>query len=739
MRARTIHILASSSVMLVVVFAAVTYLNLEPPPRSLMAEGGSVRYTDRFNSPLTVTYTSRWNTNDVLPLHKFPVLLRDSVIRAEDQNFFDHAGVDWRARVSAVYQNVLAGRAVRGASTITEQVVRLHHDRPRTLWTRWLEGWEAYRLEAHFDKSEILAFYLNQVPYGRQRRGVVQGARVYFNRDLAALNEREILTLATLIRAPSRWDPIDNPDGATAAVGRLAAQLRSSGSLSHAQYLHAVDTPMAASNDSALSFDASHFLRFIGETTTRGLSDRPHRTTLNGPLQNQVAGLLRQRLLTLKNRRVQHGAALVFDHQNNEVLAWVSAGLDREPAIDAVLAPRQPGSALKPFLYALALEKGWTASSIIDDSPLTQAVGSGAHRYRNYSQRFYGPLRVREALANSLNIPAIRTMEYVGRNAFLDQLRALGFRSLSEHPDQYGDGLALGNGEVSLYELVNAYATLARGGESVTPNVLISEHPVDKRQRVVAADVAQLIGDILSDSRARELEFGGGSLLDFPVNTAVKTGTANNYTDAWSVGYNYRYTVGVWLGNLDRTPMREVSGAVGPALVLRGIFSELNRNEDTRPLASYAALESTIVCRISGHRAGPNCPGMVEKFRAGTQPQGVCPLHGVADFHVKSDGHDKIMSLNEYERLAITMPTPGLIVAQDPRIPDSRERLEFSIQDAPGIVEVRWVLDDVEMSVTKEPVLLWPLKKGVHKLVAKVSVAERDADIELGPVRFVVR
>lgn len=735
----TIRILVSSSVALAIAFAVVTYLNLEPLPRSLMAEGGSVRYTDRFNSPLTVTYTSRWNTNDVLPLHKIPVMLRDAVVRAEDQNFFDHAGVDWRARFAAVYQNVLAGRAVRGASTITEQVVRLHHDRPRTLWTRWLEGWEAYRLEANFDKSEILAFYLNQVPYGRQRRGVVQGARVYFNRDLAALNEREILTLATLIRAPSRWDPIDNPDGASTAVGRLATQLRNSGSLSPAQYLLAVNTPIVASNDSVLSYNASHFLRFIGGAKSRDLSDRPNRTTLDGPLQNQVSGMLRQRLLTLKNRRVQHAAALIIDHQRNEVLAWVSAGVDGEPALDAVLTPRQPGSTLKPFLYALALEKGWTASTIIDDSPLTQAVGSGAHSYRNYSQRFYGPLRVREALANSLNIPAIRTMEYVGRNAFLDQLRALGFRSLAEHPDQYGDGLALGNGEVSLYELVNAYAILARGGESVAPNVLINEHARKEGQRVIAADVAQLIGDILSDSRARELEFGGGSLLDFPVNTAVKTGTANNYTDAWSVGYNYRYAVGVWLGNLDRTPMREVSGAVGPALVLRGIFAELNRNEETRPLPRYAALETTLVCRISGHRAGPNCPGMVENFRAGTQPQGVCPLHGIANFHAESDGGNEIRSSNEYDQLVITMPTPGLIVARDPRIPESRERLAFTIQQVPGIVEVRWILNDVEKSVTKEPMLLWPLENGTHKLVAKVRVVELDADIELGPVRFVVR
>lgn len=713
-----------------------TYLNLAPIPATLTIQSGPTRHTDRFNTPLAVTYQTRWNSNDILLLHEIPVLLRQAIVRAEDKSFFSHNGVDWPARIAAIYQNLVAGHAVRGASTISEQVVRLHNDRPRTLWVRWLEGWEAQRLEQRFTKSEILAFYLNQVPYGRHRRGVAQAARLYFNRGLSTLNERELLTLATLIRAPGRWDLFKNPHAADPAMDRLAAMLRDSGELSNKQFHRIKDAQIETVAGNGLPYDATHFLQAARKDDTADAITQPRRTTLDGPLQHHVAGLLQQRLISLQRRHVQHAAALVLDHLRNEVLVWTSVGVEQPPAIDAVLTPRQPGSTLKPFLYALALERGWTAATIIDDSPLTQAVGTGAHSYRNYSQRFYGPLRLREALGNSLNIPAIRTMEFVGRKDLLQQLRKLGFTSLAAHPDQYGDGLALGNGEVSLYELVNAYAALARGGVTDTPKKLIDAAAVKEgARRTVPNDVARIISDILSDPRAREREFGGGTLLDFPVSTAVKTGTANNYTDAWAVGYNYRYTAGVWLGNLDRTPMKEVSGAMGPALVLRGIFAELTRDQDTQPLDNNRGFDTVTVCRITGHRAGERCPGTLELFRPGTAPKQPCRLHGD---HI-ADAIDAAADYSQHGVSHIIMPTPGLVIAKDPRIPDDKERLPFQLNARDEVIETAWFVDGVHVATTRDSQWFWPLEAGRHEVSARVIGKKGGHAIDLKPVTFTVK
>jgi penicillin-binding protein 1C len=231
--------------------------------------------------------------------------------------------------------------------------------------------------------------------------------------------------------------------------------------------------------------------------------------------------------------------------------------------MDAVLIPRQPGSALKPFLYALALERGWTAATLIEDSPLSAPVGAGLHPYHNYSRKYYGPVRLRAALGNSLNTPALRTLRHIGTDRFLARLRRLGFESLRQHPDYYGDGLALGNGEVTLYELVRAYTVLANRGRRLPLRVTMAPGADDRSapSQVFPDDTTSLIGDILSDPGARSLEFGHGGMLRMPVQTAVKTGTSNDYRDAWALGYNSRFTGGIWMG---AAPMGSVVRVVPP-------------------------------------------------------------------------------------------------------------------------------------------------------------------------------
>jgi penicillin-binding protein 1C len=523
--------------------------------------------TDRAGRPLSVTYENAWNLHEVVAFHEVPTLLREAFVQAEDQRFYHHGGVDWIARAHAALQNLRAGRVVRGASTISEQSVRMLQPRPRTLWSRWIEGIQAGRLEARFSKAEILAFYLNQVPYARQRRGVAQAARDYFDRDLETLAPGEMLALAVLVRSPVRLDLVRGTRAIEAPLLRLAERMHRAGALS-ARELRAVRGEGLALTRPAPPVAAAHFVRFVRmQQATR--SRRPARvtTTLDAALQERVQRLLDRRVERLRGRGVGDGAALVVDHLSGEILAWVDAGSfeDSEGGqIDAVLAPRQPGSTLKPLLYALAFEKGWSAATLVEDAPIADAVGHGLHLYRNYSRNHYGPLRVRLALGNSLNVPAVRAIRFVGRADFLERLRRAGVTSLRAHPDHYGDGLALGNGEVALLELVHAYATLARGGRFEPLRWTVDPvAPRDAPRRVYDPEVSALIADILADPEARELEFGRGGLLDFPVQTAVKTGTSNDYRDAWALGFSHRFTAGVWMGNLDRRPMQDVTGSRG--------------------------------------------------------------------------------------------------------------------------------------------------------------------------------
>ncbi|MDH3603134.1 MAG: transglycosylase domain-containing protein [Candidatus Tectomicrobia bacterium] len=685
---------------------------------------------DRHGIPLSITFQNPWNIHHTASLHDLPLRLRQAFILAEDQRFYRHRGVDWRARAHALVQNLRARHIVRGASTITEQAVRMLHPRPRTLWSRWLETFEAMQLERQFTKADILEFYLNQVPYARQLRGIVQAAHAYFDRDPDTLSLKEMLGLAVLVRSPSRLDLTRDPTRIEPAVTHLAQRLRHAGFISAADVQRVLEGTLELST-SHLPVQASPFIRYVMQQTPPSTySDGTLHTTLDATLQQHAHAILRRQLHNLRNRHVTDGALLAVDHHTNEVLAWVNAG---ESQIDAVITPRQPGSTLKPFLYALALERGWTASTLIDDSPLAQAVGVGLHRYHNYSRSHHGPLRLREALGNSLNIPAVRTIGFVGPQRFLTHLHQLGFQSLSQSAAYYGDGLALGNGEVTLLELVRAYASLARHG--VSRPLRVSRHaqlPASPKRRVYAPETGSLIAHILADPHARQREFGRGNLLRFPVETAVKTGTSTDYRDAWAIGFSHRYTVGVWMGNLTRRPMLGVTGSIGPALVLRAVFAELNRHTDSQPLHLHPNLRSGVICRMSGQHATPNCPSMREWFRPGTQPPHTCPLHQPAP-----PAESKPFNLP----LQLLQPTPALQIAMDPRLPDSREAFSFRLPNKVMPLKTRWLVDgqQVGQTATAQRHFLWTLAPGAHTAQAQVWVTGRSQPIRTPIVQFIVK
>lgn len=725
--------------------ATCTLLALRPLPKSLLPDDSGlkrIQYLDRAGRPLSYTYENSWNYQAQIELYRMPEFLKMAFIQAEDQRFYQHRGNDWLALASAIYQNVKNLRVVRGGSTISEQVVRLLHPRGRNIWSRWLEMWEARGLERRFSKAQILEFYLNQVPYAQRRRGVQEAASILFDRDLDTLNRREMLALAVLVRSPAKLDPRHvaqkSKELLSKRVDSLLNRLELAGQVS-AQEKKDILAEELELRDARPPLEASHFLRFV----SNNLGDASHaryaraRTSLDSEIQGFVQKLLDTRVKSLKKRQVANGAALVVDNESQQILAWVNAWPSGPNGqIDAVLTARQPGSTLKPFLYALAIQDGWTPATIIEDAPLPRAVGVGLKSFRNYSGSFYGAIRLREALGNSLNIPAVQTVSFVGRGAFYDFLHRLGFETLNKHPDFYGEGLALGNGEVRLYDLVRAYSVLAQDGVLSELNFLLdSTTSPPSPKRLISADVSSLIANILSDPSARQHEFGQANLLNFPAQTAVKTGTSSDYRDAWAIGYSARYTAGVWMGNLDRTPMLEVTGSSGPAVVLRAIFAKLESRFDSQPLKLSQNLVSRKICRISGKLARDGCPVMDEWFLAQHVPTDACAIeHG-------NSKEVQVPTVSQDSGPRLELPTPGLTLALDPRIPDNLEAFPLTL--APGLRPHRtqWFVDDVLVGSSREGErkFMWPLKSGQHSAYALVWLDAGQAPHPTERVNFVVK
>lgn len=696
----------------------------------LLEEVRKPQLKDREGRVITVTYANRWNSGSYAPLHQIPDMIKRLFILSEDKRFYSHHGVDWLARFHALVQNLLALRSHRGGSTITEQVVRMIHPRPRSLWSRYLEGCEARMLEQKHTKADIFEFYLNQVPYAANRRGIVQASLYYFNRSTETLTLNEMIALVVLVRAPSYYDPYKEKSRLQGPMKALAKMLLNQQLLPKEAF-----TSVASNNlileKSVHGGDVSHFARFVRQTTNNAPSKAMGviGTTLDLSLQARVSALMEKLLHTLAEKKATNGACLVANHETGEILAWVSgsaaSGEKSGRHIDWVTSPRQPGSSLKPFLYALAMEKGWSAAHAIEDAPLSHAVGRGLHSYHNYSRVHYGWVTLREALGNSLNIPAVKAIRFVGCGAYLERLREIGFKSLDKSADFYGEGLALGSGEVTLLEMVQAYSALANQGIfrplRVTQQNGQEPHPPYREKAVYSEETASLIGNILADPNARKLEFGGNGLLNFPVETAVKTGTSTDYRDSWAVGYNYRYVVGVWMGNADAQPTKGVTGSMGPALLLRSVFAELNRNQDTRPLFISPKLVRREVGRNGDDPKDPSIPRF-EWFQKGSEPQ--------AEGGISRQGNAPLRWIR---------PVNGLEMAMDPRIPDEKEAFMFEIGGASDTDSVTWILDGNSLTTSAGSHCRWFLTRGGHELQARVESTDGMVHRETDAIRFVVK
>jgi penicillin-binding protein 1C len=409
-------------------------------------------------------------------------------------------------------------------------------------------------------------------------------------------------------------------------------------------------------------------------------------STLDGRLQRFAVDVLREQLLILRSQNARDGAVLIVENKTGEVLAYVGSSGELASAryVDGVKAPRQAGSTLKPFLYGLAFERRLlTPATLLDDSATDISVQRGVYRPRNYDDRFQGPVDARTALASSLNVPAVRTLSLVGIEVFLRRLRDLGFSNLSEDDDYYGPALALGSADVSLWALVNAYRTLANGGEWSELKLTAENRPSSRR--VFSEEAAFLVSSILSDRESRSLTFGLEGPLATRFWTAVKTGTSKDMRDNWCIGFSSRYTVGVWVGNFTGEPMWNVSGMSGAAPVWLEVMNRLHRNEPSRPRkAPPGILEKAVEDPL--RRA--------EWFIRGTEP--VSQNLPARRVHYK-----------------IVYPVEGTVMALDPDIPGRLQKIFFEAK--PGHSRIRWILNGSAIGRAGSAVS-WTPQAGNHTL-----------------------
>jgi penicillin-binding protein 1C len=637
--------------------------------------------------------------------------LKKAVLQSEDRRFYEHSGIDWRGVGSAMMRTLFM-RSPRGASTITMQLASILDKRLRprsskkTLLQKWHQMREAMELEKSWSKDEIFEAYLNLITFRGELQGISSASRGLFGKEPSGLNWPESLILASLIRSPNA--PVGEVVKRACALERSLYARNGCDDI----VLLAGKTLNGAYFIRPRISLAPHVFRVVmkkGRTSAV--------STLDGDLQRFAIEVLKHHLIAVRSQNVRDGAVLVVENKSGDVLAYVGSLGDEASAgyVDGVRARRQAGSTLKPFLYATAFERLiLTPASIVNDSPLDIPTLTGIYKPDDYENDFKGLVSARTALASSLNIPAVRTLTLTGIEPFIQKLRSLGFSQLMDD-DYYGPSLALGSADVSLWELVNAYRTLAnKGVRSALRIAFEKDGRGHEHHRVFPEKVAFLISDILSDREARSATFSLENPLSTRFWTAVKTGTSKDMRDNWCIGYSQRFTVGVWVGNFGGEPMWNVSGITGAAPVWLEIMNRLHANRSSvHPLPPDGVLSKKVTFDEGVE------PTRSEWFIYGTEPVRLMP--------------DKapVVLISRYETPHIAYPPDGVIIALDPDIPKDNNMVFFEAEK--GGEEFAWKLNGKVIGTSRSPVS-WRPEAGRYRL----SLVDRN-DRTIDSVSFEVR
>ncbi len=591
------------TIIIVFTYQSYTFIKSLPSPLNI----GKVNFSlsthiyDRNGKLLYEIYRDQNRT----PIHlkELPSYVYQATIAIEDKDFYKHNGVSVVNGILRAIKETITKGDLQGGSTITQQLVKSSLLTPeRTIQRKIKEIILALWTEKYFTKDQILEMYLNQVPYGGSSYGIEEAAKTYFGKDAKDLDLAEAALLAGLPQAPSVYSPFVNPALAVTRRNEVLTLMKQLNYISKTQYDQA---ELEGLNVVPLKTDISapHFVFYvkskledlygINQVEEGGLKVI---TTLDLDIQKEAEKILKEELDKIRNLNVNNGAILVTRPETGEILAMVgSVDYFALPsgAFNVATALRQPGSSIKPVMYSLALQRGYTAATILDDSPITfHFVGGPSYTPINYDGRFHGRLPLRLALANSFNVPAVKVLNSIGVDNFVNQAKLMGITTWNDS-SRFGLSLTLGGGEVKMVDMATAYGVLANMGYKVDLNPFIKLEdanglPIDsistQKSKVVDEGIAYILSDILSDNFARQLAFGPNSLLEIPgYKVAVKTGTTDSKKDNWTIGYTPDFLVVVWVGNNDNQPMNPIlsSGVTGAAPIWNRMMSYLLKNYES--------------------------------------------------------------------------------------------------------------------------------------------------------------
>ncbi len=704
------------------------------PPGIIDAAAPSPLVLDRDGHPIHHLTLPDHTRSRPMAWEDIPADLIAATLAAEDKRFFDHGGIDLLASMRAARDLVFQRRIVSGASTISQQLVKITSPpAARGPWTKIREALAARRLEMTHDKVVILTAYLNKLDYGNLRIGAHEAARAYFQKSPVDLSLAECALLAGLPQAPSYHNPMRHPARAVHRRNIVLRRLASFPDADAARIARALDEPLILRPLPAAAtapWLASRAATAPGESI---------RTTLSLPLQRDVEMIVRREIAIHREANLRHAAAVVIHNPTGEILALVSSGDWDDPRggqINGALAPRSPGSALKPFTYLLAFERlNAHTGKILADIPTRFRTEQGVALPENFDRTHRGPVTLRHALACSLNVPAMRLLDQLGGPAPLHGLlENLGLTTLGDDPTRHGLGLTLGNAPVRLLELTNAFATLARQGCHLPchwdPAVLANPESAS----LFDARHAYLTAHILADPRARAPAFPPGGPLDLPFPCAVKTGTSSDFRDNWCLGFTAEFTVGVWAGNFEHQPMRGISGIDGAGPVFQKTMLRLHRDHPPTWLPRPEGIADITIDPRTGNLTGDAALRHTRPARELALDDHLPPSASAAD--TDADGRALLdasyaewfatpdnrrrhqlalaSAAESTTPLRVIVPAEGATFLLDPDIPAGSNRLR-PVTNLPGTAV--WSSPTLEITPgDPEPVIR--LTPGTHKLTA---------------------
>jgi len=608
----------------------------------------STRIYDRNGVLLYEVFDPTGGRRTAVPLERIPTHVRQAVIATEDPTFYANPGFNPLSILRALWQNLRQREIVSGASTITQQLVKNLFLSPElTLSRKIKEAILAAEITRRFSKDQILEIYLNRVYYGNMAYGIGTAAEVYFAKPVEKLTLAEGALLVGIQQGPALYDPYTNLAGAKMRQGIVLDLMVRRGYITRAEARQAQAEELHLA-PRRIEMKAPHFVVYVREQLEAQygteLVDRGGLrvyTTLDMRLQEMAERIVRDKIAEIRQFDASNAALVALNPQNGQILAMVGSAdfydKDIDGQVNVALQLRQPGSSIKPINYVAAFERGWTAATFIMDIKTQFPDGANPpYEPKNHDDKEHGPVLVRGALARSLNIPAVKTLQFVTLPGMLEMAHRLGINSLNR-PD-YGLSLTLGGGDVTLLELTNAYAAFANGGRRVKPTPIlyiedshgrrIYEAPGAPGPQVLDPRHAYLITSILSDKEARLPTYGPNNALELSRPAAAKTGTTDDYRDAWTIGYTPDLVTGVWVGNSSGKPMKRIYGGRGAAPIWHDFMEEALRDVPVHGFVMPDGMETAEICPISGKLRTDKCPpGYKEIFVAGTAPKEPCDMH----------------------------------------------------------------------------------------------------------------